>query len=235
MTDDIMTAPTDRLIPVRDFSGKPAYVNRSNLIEMCINYEISASALQISTGDPVYEFKNGDNLLFSLIEVGIPALKNMSDADLSFYWARARHDYLNLYQNDLLVIEYGVGFTPIPEDIAEQVMEDIEVERLKQELALEQPEIFTLRDDESEDAPELRAELHKYDHCVELIMRDQDQSDDEARIVRLEMDGTQLRVLCANQSKEAGIVVDIPELGEMDVHSSEYYNAPFVDDDKPQP
>jgi hypothetical protein len=64
-------------------------------------------------------------------------------------------------------------------------------------------------------------------------LREESQGDDEARIVRLEMDGTQLRVLCANQSKEAGIVVDIPELGEMDVHSSEYYNAPFVDDPEP--
>jgi hypothetical protein len=235
MTDDIMTAPTDRLIPVRGFDDEPVYVKRSDLLDMCLNYEISASAVQISTGDPVYEFKNGDNLLFSLIEVGTPALKSMSDADLSFYWARARHDYLNLFKDGLLFIENGIFFTPIPEDIAEQVMEDIEVERLKQELALEKPEIFTLCDDESEEAPELRAELHKYDHCVELIMRDQDQSDDQARIVRLEMDGTQLRVLCANQSKEAGIVVDIPELGEMDVHSAEYFRAPFVDDEKPQP
>ncbi|MBO9428092.1 hypothetical protein [Sulfitobacter sp. R18_1] len=228
-----MTSPDDRLIPVKDFNGNPAYLRRKNLLEICVNYEISASAAQINTGEPLYEFENGDKLLFCLIEVGTPALKNMSDAELSFYWARARHDYLNLYKEDMLLIEYGIHFTPIPKDIAEQVMEDIEVERLKQELALEQPEIFTLKDNDTEDAPEVRAELHKYDHCVELILRAEEQPDDEARIVRLEMDDTQLRVMCANQSKEAGIVVEIPELGEMDVQTAAYYQAPFVDDPEP--
>lgn len=220
-------------LAVYDLNGQACFAEPSQILQACINYEVSAGALLLKTGTHEYQFTNGEPLVFELVEVGVPALRKMDHIELASYWNRARGDYMNLMRAGHLAVQDHFVFYPIHAEIADQVMEDLQVELEKRKLALSEPEIFSLKDNDTIDAPEVRAELHTYDHCVELLLREEGHSDDEARIVRLEMDGTQLRVMCANQSKEAGIVIEIPELGEMNIHSAAYYRAPFVDDPEP--
>ncbi|MBO9428813.1 hypothetical protein [Sulfitobacter sp. R18_1] len=211
-----------QMIPVIDFNGQAAFIQREQLIRMLGNFEASSLIKEADRGEL-------DGIL-NMTEKGFGGFENMSDGKLTKKWDETRDDYERMREGGELIAEDHIDFLFVgpdeQDDVLKQIDQALEMQKYDPLMVPVDLSDWQTEDERSPDAPEsLQGRVDVNKESIELVIYDSENPFDltAARTVSVELQNGDLRVRNYMSDCEAPLVTEMPgDGGEIRVNRHDY-------------